>query len=75
MLQFRYNHGQPRTIVNGFRKPVGFRNFAPLVNGFRNTDTLVNDSKSPDTLVNAFRNLATADSVTLPKTDSGILAR
>ena len=55
--------------------PVGFRNSATLVNGFRNTDTLVNDSKSPDTLVNGFRNLATADSVNLPKTDSGILAR
>ena len=55
MFQFCNNYGWPRTLVNGFRTPAGFRNLA--TGGFRN----------PTTLVNGFRNPVTADSGTLPR--------
>ena len=56
MLQFRHNYGRPRTLINGFRTPVGSRNPATIVNVFRD----------PAALVNGFRNPATADSGTRP---------
>ena len=57
MFQFCHYYGQPRTLVNGFRTPAGFRNPATLVNGFRNPVTLVNGFGNP--AVGRFRNPAT----------------
>ena len=47
MFQFCHYYGQPRTLVNGFRMPAGFRNLATLINGFRNPVTLVNGFGNP----------------------------
>ena len=73
MFQFCHNYGRPRTLVNGFQTPGGFRNPtrggfrnpATLVNGFRNPATLINIFRNPAALVNGFRNPVTVDSETL----------
>ena len=64
MIQFRHNYGRPRTLINGFRTPVGSRN--PATGRFRNHATIVNVFRNPAALVNGFRNPATADSGTRP---------